>query len=197
MFPALHSLLRKKWPRILLATALLPGGLVAAGLWFAPSLLEVRSAPRPADVLVVLGGDTGQRALLAADLYHQGMVPRIIVSGHGDAEEKKSRLTAKGVPESVIELEADSTSTQENAAFTVRRLVESKAKRAVIVTSWFHSRRARNCFRHYAPGIEFISVSPAAAPSKSRWPGKELRGQILWEYAKSSWYWLRYGIRPF
>jgi uncharacterized SAM-binding protein YcdF (DUF218 family) len=31
------------------------------------------------------------------------------------------------------------------------------AKRVIIVTSWYHSRRALACFEHYAPDIKFYS----------------------------------------
>jgi len=93
-------------------------------------------------------------------------------------------------------LETESHTTKQNAEFSVKLLREMHVKRAVIVTSWFHSRRALNCFRHFAPDIEFVAAPTLADRPKRRWPNKDERGWVLAEYLKLAYYWPRYGICP-
>jgi uncharacterized SAM-binding protein YcdF (DUF218 family) len=128
---------------------------------------------------------------VAATLATNGLAPRLIASGTGDCEDMRRTLQKYGVRTNIIELECRSTSTQENGLFTVKLLREHKCKRVIIVTSWFHSRRALSCFRKYAPEMEFISV-----PSPRTRPWKEERNYIAAEYAKMIIYALRYGIVP-
>jgi uncharacterized SAM-binding protein YcdF (DUF218 family) len=115
----------------------------------------------------------------------------VILSGTGDCEENAKLLKQFGATTNVVELECQSTSTQENALFTAKILGEHQCKRVIIVTSWFHSRRALSCFRKYAPDIEFISVP---APRTAAW--KYERNYIAAEYAKILVYAVRYGIFP-
>jgi uncharacterized SAM-binding protein YcdF (DUF218 family) len=61
------------------------------------------------------------------------------------------------VPEKVIMLECGSHTTRENAEFSIPLLRQIGAHRVIIVTSWYHSRRALMCFEHYAPDIKFYS----------------------------------------
>jgi uncharacterized SAM-binding protein YcdF (DUF218 family) len=79
----------------------------------------------------------------------------------------------------------------------VKLLRERHVTRAVIVTSWFHSRRALNCFRHYAPEIDFTASPTVLDRPKSHCPDRYERAWVLSEYLKLLGYWVRYGIRPF
>jgi uncharacterized SAM-binding protein YcdF (DUF218 family) len=88
-------------------------------------------------------------------------------------------LEKRGVPTNAIIIECESSSTQENAEFTVPILRRNGFTNVTLVTLWFHSRRALSCFRKYAPEIEFISVP---APRTAAW--KYERGYIAAEYAK-------------
>lgn len=47
----------------------------------AKAWLREESVPARADVIVVLGGESGQRVIGAAELYHAGVAPRVFVSG--------------------------------------------------------------------------------------------------------------------
>ncbi|HEY5910305.1 MAG TPA: hypothetical protein VJA21_06840, partial [Verrucomicrobiae bacterium] len=69
---------------------------------------------------------------------------------------------------------------------------------AVLVTSWYHSRRALQTFRKEAPDIRFYS-----RPSYFGYPGsadavnaKGLRWYAWAEYVKLLGYWVVYGVRP-
>jgi uncharacterized SAM-binding protein YcdF (DUF218 family) len=167
---------------------------VPASLFFSTNILLVEGAPAQADAIVVLGGETVQRPTRALELYQQGAATNVIISGEGDCEGVRITLEGKGVPAAAIRLECESRTTRENAKFTVPLLRAQNAKRVVIVTSWFHSRRALHCFQHYAPEIEFISRPTTADLPRHHWPGKWERKRVLTEYIKVMYYWIRFGI---
>lgn len=175
---------------LVIALLLLVLALVA-GFSLAEQLLRVSHTPKPADAVVVLGGEPITRTRAAASLLTNGFAPRVILSGRGDCEANRSHLKQLGVRTNVVELECQSTTTQENALFTIKLLREHKCQRVILVTSWFHSRRALSCFRKYAPEIEFISVP---APRTAAW--KYERHYIAAEYAKIMVYLFRFGIWP-
>jgi uncharacterized SAM-binding protein YcdF (DUF218 family) len=147
---------RRKILKILLA---LFAGLLLAGLtafFFPQQVLTVDSGPVKADVLIVLGG-TSDRAMRAVELFKAGEAPLIICTGYGDADANEAYLTNSGVTKAAIWLEPKSRTTRENAKLTITMLHAHHLKSAIIVTSWYHSRRALACFEHYAPDIKFYS----------------------------------------
>lgn len=181
-------------------TFALLGLLAAAGVvgWLFPlQILYLDSGDVRADVLVVLGGGAQERPARAAELFRSGAAPRIIVSGAGDCTNNLLILMAAGVPGRAIELEGRSETTRENAAFSIALLRAAGAKSAIIVTSWYHSRRALACFEHYAPDIKFYSRPSRNAYPRSEWSHAGLWHYIRAEYLKIPGYWLRYGICPF
>jgi uncharacterized SAM-binding protein YcdF (DUF218 family) len=90
-------------------------------------------------------------------------------------------------------LECGSHTTLENAKFSVPLLRKLGAKRVIIVTSWYHSRRALACFKHFAPEIQFYSRPVEYQYNQWHRPG----GYAREEYKKLLGYWLRYGVCPF
>ena len=173
------------------------GLLAAAGmvsLFFPQQVLCVESGDVHADALVVLGGGFGERTARAAELFRQGAAPKVIVSGAGDCMQL---LTNMHVPASAIQLESGSKTTRENAEFSVSLLRADGVRRAIIVTSWYHSRRALSCFRHYAPEIEFYSRPSYSNYARSTWSRAGIWRDVRAEYMKIPGYWLRYGICPF
>jgi uncharacterized SAM-binding protein YcdF (DUF218 family) len=167
---------------------------VVASLFFSANILLVEDAPAQGDAIVVLGGETVHRPARALELYQQGAATNVFISGEGDCEGVRITLEGKGVPASAIRLECESRTTRENAKFTVPLLRAQNAKRVIIVTSWFHSRRALHCFQHYAPEIQFISRPTNADLPRHHWPAKWERKRILTEYVKVMYYWIRFGI---
>ena len=127
------------------------------------------STTRQFDAVAVLGGGVGgrgslrpsdqlsplslQRTVCGADLFTQGVAPRIIFSG-GDASvfgqgpveamEMKRLALRLGVPEEAILLEGQSRNTYEQAVGTRQLLGEASV---VVVTSASHIPRAVGLFR--------------------------------------------------
>jgi uncharacterized SAM-binding protein YcdF (DUF218 family) len=187
---------RKLIKRTALVAFLLLLLLVAAAIFFPQPFLCVDSGPVKADVIVVLGGGLHERPERAAELFKEHAAPRIIVSGLGDCENHRRLLVQAGVPANAIELETQSRTTRENAQFTVKLLHEQKLSRVILVTSWYHSRRALACFQHYAPEIKFYSRPSYFASARADWSHNRIGSRIRLEYVKLLGYWVRYGVCP-
>ena len=185
---------RCKWVSAILG---LLAGLSWLGFSFPQQMLCIDSGDVRADAMVVLGGRTNERPAMAAELFLSGAAPKIVVSGTGDCTNSLHILLAAGVPARSIELECMSKTTQENAEFSIALLRAQGAKSAIIVTSWYHSRRALRCFRHYAPDIQFYSRPSHASYARSEWSHAGTWRFIRAEYLKIPGYWMRYGICPF
>ena len=117
-------------------------------------------APERADCMIVLGGgldrNTGEplstlayRLDRAVGLFDEGYAPAIIVSGGqgadeiiSEAESMRNYLLRHGVPENAIIMEAQSTTTRENMAYSKAIMDENGYKSALIVTSDYHLWRA-------------------------------------------------------
>lgn len=185
--------------RLIVALALLATLLIGASvLWLFPQqVLTVDSGPGKADVIVVLGGGLTERPKRAAELFEAGEAPLVLCSGLGDCESNRRLLEQGGVPRTAIQLECESKNTSENARFTIKLLRESGTKRVIIVTSWYHSRRALNCFEHYAPDLTFYSRPSYFANARAEWKPQGIEGYIRLEYLKNLGYWVRYGVSPF
>ena len=136
------------------------------------------SATPAADLIVVLGGGlegptaerpvadfnhAADRLYYAAELFHAGKAPAILVSGGSvwglstetEAEASAAVLQRLGVPGGRLRLERDSRNTRENAVFS--RMLAAETQRILLVTSASHMRRAQGSFE--AVGF---TVIPAA-----------------------------------
>ncbi len=181
--------------RIALAVVFLAVTLAGAAFLFPQQVLTIDSGPVQADALVVLGGDQG-RAERAAELYHQGAAPAIVVTGYGDCLLNIRTLQRQGVPADAIIAEPAALTTLENATKSVPLLRALRAHRVIIVTSWYHSRRALACFRHVAPDLQFFS-RPSYDHYQPNPPNRTgYAWQINYEYVKLVGYWFHYGVWP-
>jgi len=177
---------------------LLLAPVVLVAYFYPEKFLCVDSGPAAADVIVVLGGGAHeQRAERAAELFRQRAAPRILISGAGDDEINRLILLQNGVPAGAIEVEGDSTTTRENAEFTLKRLRAEKVRSVILVTSWYHARRALKTFEHYAPGLKFYSRPSYGAFDRADWPRHGSGRRMRLEFLKLPGYWLRYGVNPF
>ena len=180
------------------ALALLLAAALGAGYFWGVPLLHVPPSGAAAQVAVVLGGDPNGRPFRALEVFKAGRARQILVSGNGDNDFIRDRLVLAGVAADAIAQEPRSRNTKENAEFSVDWLRQHSVTSAVVVTSWYHSRRAMACFRHYAKGDIELSSAPAysgvqlgARPSVYDLPA------VYLEYLKIGWYALRYRIWAF
>lgn len=117
-----------------------------------------------ADALIVLGDDNfyADRGTRGAQLFREGKAPVIVVSGRrlrpnaGIAELMEHDLIERGVPrDKIARFVHDADSTVEEAQALTRLAKEKKWHSVIVVTSNFHTRRARYIFRRVFPqGVE-------------------------------------------
>lgn len=191
---------------LLLATALL---LVAArlgpprvGQWLAYTLHIER-----ADAIVVLAGGNPGRIMRAITLYKQGLAPELWHTGNVWAPDKimppaqsGAQLAIEhGVPAEAIHLLATTNTwgdSQEIAVLAKERQVQS----ILIVTDWWHSRRALCAIKKQlaGSGIAVYYAPPTDPPysPENWWHHKRGRITVFQELGKIGFYWVRYGVAP-
>ncbi len=123
-----------------------------------------------ADALIVLGDDNfyADRVTRAAQLFREGKAPLVVASGRrlrpnaGIAELMEHDLVERGVPrDKIIRFSHDGDSTLEEAQSLVRIVKERKWHSVIVVTSNFHTRRARYIFLHVFPQGMAVRVASA------------------------------------
>jgi uncharacterized SAM-binding protein YcdF (DUF218 family) len=120
------------------------------------------SDPRsPADAVVVLAGGEGERLRAAIERWRAGDVGAMLIVGTSSpvlevyagedsltmAEAKRRIAIKKGVPPEKVLVALGPTSTYEEAVRTFELCRERGWRRLIVVTSPFHTRRARATFR--------------------------------------------------
>jgi uncharacterized SAM-binding protein YcdF (DUF218 family) len=134
------------------------------------SFLVDSQPAQPADLIVVLGGDFwGPRVLTGAELARRGFAPVALLSGppyNGQPQGELSVdfLVQKGYSRQLFQVFANQArSTISEAAALRSELDRRHARRVLLVTSNYHSRRATIVLSLFCPGVKFISV-PAPDP---------------------------------
>jgi uncharacterized SAM-binding protein YcdF (DUF218 family) len=125
------------------------------------------------DIILALGSNDLRVADYAAELYLQGWAPLLMFSGNAGAltRERFNRPEAelfaeialrRGVPQSAMLIEAESTNTGENVVFS-RQLLDSKGidpDSLILVQKPYMERRAYATFLNFWPGRRVIVTSP-------------------------------------
>ncbi|HEX4542166.1 MAG TPA: YdcF family protein [Candidatus Acidoferrum sp.] len=123
-----------------------------------------------ADALIVLSDDNfyADRATRAAELFREGKAPLIVASGRrlrpnaGIAELMEHDLVERGVPrDKILRFTHDANSTLEEAEAVVKLAKTRKWHKIIVVTSNYHTRRARYIFDRVFP--QDIEVRVASA----------------------------------
>jgi uncharacterized SAM-binding protein YcdF (DUF218 family) len=207
------------WYRCLLTLLGVPFVLLVVGLltagWWLPGLghwLQQPSQPAPADVIVVLAGDR-ERIVHGIDLYKQGLADEIWYTGDvtftiapipNESQTARQYAIEQGVPATAITL-LPSTSTWEDALAIRAHMDERGVDNILLVTSWYHSRRALCIMRRHldlATGTH--QMSWYAVPTDSYhynpdnwWQHEFGLVNVQNEFIKFGHYWLAYGLCPF
>ncbi|MGQ9525185.1 MAG: YdcF family protein [Armatimonadota bacterium] len=161
---------RRRWLLWALGAAVLLALLHRPILTAAASALILSEPPRKADFIVVLSGvANGEREAYAAQLFHRGLAPKVLVCGcwiawkTNEADAMAAHLRHLGVPPSSILIEGDSYSTYTQALRCLLILRRHKARSILLVTSPTHSRRAARIFRQVL-GTAGIVVASCPVP---------------------------------
>ena len=176
------------WGVVVIVTAIGWAYLIHSAIW----RLSVNAPLASADWIVVLGGESAARVIGAAELYHKGVAPNVFVSGTGDCLLNARRIEMAGVPAANIRHECSSETTYENAIYTRQSLSQFKPANIVLVTSWWHTRRALRVFQQAWPDVQFGVAGVVPGDISYDWLPIHESGVLTLEYVKSVWYWLRY-----
>jgi uncharacterized SAM-binding protein YcdF (DUF218 family) len=175
----------------LLAAILFHSAILAA----LGSYLVTAGPPEKADIAFVLAGDfNGNRVLKAAEMIRQGYAPQVLVSGpaglygHYECDLAIPFAEKAGYPASYfLHLEHHAHSTVEEAGVAVPEFRRRGAKRVLLISSDYHTRRAARIFHKAAPDITFYVV---AAPDfyftiDGWWRNREGRKTFAIEWMKT------------
>jgi hypothetical protein len=179
-----------------LAWALLGGLSIGLGAKAGAFLLV--DAPLPADVILVLAGETDRRPERALELLAQGYGKRVVLDVPTNAKIYQSteiQLAQKyiqNLPQaaSVTICPIDGLSTKDESKDAEKCLAREGGKSVLIVTSDFHTRRALSVFRREIPGREY-SVAAAHDDSKfgvKWWAHRQWAKTVLDEWLRLIWW---------
>jgi len=190
------------WKWVLLVV--LAGGVWVSRSWWLTGVGEflVRGQePRQADVVIVLAGDGyGHRLLKGAELVRGGYAPLLLVDGpylaYGVSEADLAGAwgVRQGVPREIMALlPMRVRSTVEEVQFLNQELGRRGVKRALVVTSNFHTRRARAVLERF--GLKDVEYTVVAARDedfdpKDWWRSRNAKKVLFLEYAKLVNWWL-------
>jgi uncharacterized SAM-binding protein YcdF (DUF218 family) len=122
------------------------------------------------DALLLLGDDNffADRATRASELYRQKLAPVVVASGRrlrpsaGIAELMEHDLIERGVPKDrIIRFPQDADNTREEALALLALVTENNWRRVIVVTSNYHTRRARYIYQHVFPPSVTVRVASA------------------------------------
>jgi uncharacterized SAM-binding protein YcdF (DUF218 family) len=139
-------------------------------LRFAGEAWIVEDPLERADAIIVLSDDNfyADRAQHAADLYRHSMAPLIVASGRrlrpyaGVAELMEHDLVERGVPkDKIIRIAHTADNTREEAEVLAPLVAQRKWRSVIVVTSTYHTRRARYIFTRIFPAETKVRVTGA------------------------------------
>jgi uncharacterized SAM-binding protein YcdF (DUF218 family) len=122
------------------------------------------------DAIVVLSDDNfyADRATRASQVYRQGLGPIVVASGRrlrpyaGIAELMEHDLIERGVPkDKILRVAHDADNTREEAKALAQVAKQKKWRSVIVVTSNYHTRRARYIFSHIFPEDIKIRITGA------------------------------------
>src|SRR5215467_15586015 len=132
--------------------------------------LIVEDSLEKSDAIIILSDDNfyADRATRAAELFRQNLAPVVVASGvrlrpnAGIAELMTHDLIERGVPKAnILPFPQDADNTKEEAEF-LRKLVQSKNwKTVIVVTSNYHTRRAKYIFKKVFPRDVSVGIASA------------------------------------
>jgi uncharacterized SAM-binding protein YcdF (DUF218 family) len=171
---------------------------------------HLRHKPRPADVMIVLGTNDTRVADYGAELYQQGLAPRVVVTGgvahtndllatHWDRSEAEvfaDILLARGVPRECLLLEKQASNTAQNIAYSKRLLGDPPPQSILYVCKPFMPRRVYATHAVEWPEVpvtvaswesSFASYCHAALPQEKILNILMGDTQRLWIYARKGY----------
>ena len=180
--------------------------MIGAAVWHAASFLAAPAgAPQPADCIVALGGDSGDRVAKVLELYRRGLAPLILLTGVEDspAEVRTAYLTWRaeylvkaGVPAAALLYDLHSANSREEASNTLALARARGWKRVMVVSDPPHMRRLSlawsKAFRGAEPAYTLVASEPPWWHERAWWQSEHAAQFVITEYIKIGYYLARY-----
>lgn len=157
------------------------------------SFLSAASPIHKVDLIVALGGGGEERKEKAARIFKRGYAPKLLFL---DRNIPISHYKQFGVPpESICNCSPQIARNTYEEAISVLDVAKKKNLNSIlIVTSFYHLRRAAYSFRRVFRGsgvqLFFSSARPAHFDETNWWRSPSLRRDVLHEYIGLVYYWL-------
>jgi hypothetical protein len=172
--------------------------LLLAGFAVNAGRILVVDKPEPSDVIVVLAGETDRRPARALQLLNEGYATEMMIDVPAAArlfsftETELAQRYVQSLPQAgqIRVCPIVGLSTKDEAKDIDRCLAGRKSDRVLIVTSDFHTRRARAILRHELPGKQW---SVAAAYDDTQfgtrwWSHRQWAKTCLDEWLRLLWW---------
>ncbi len=172
--------------------------------------LERGDSPVPVDYILILPGDQNTRPFAAAAMVNAGLAKAILIPRNRPSPQELDNIIPPNhevirkicllqqVPEDkIIILPGESDSTVDDARVAVEFLKDLPEAKIAVVTSFYHTRRARIALENvYGDAIRrfvFLSVPTDGFGPEDWWKSQTGTFLILSEYVKLLLYWIQYG----
>ena len=175
------------------------------GLGYVRDWLSAADRPEKADAILVLGGGFS-RPFEAADLYRQGLAPKVYVSAvkrdpqyrlldqagipfPREEDIVRQVLIKKGVPAGAIALFGKGSISTADEAQAARAIFGGRRAKLLVVSSPYHLRRARIIFTDALPTADIRMIATSYDPfPASWWKDQDSARNVLLELAKIVFY---------
>jgi uncharacterized SAM-binding protein YcdF (DUF218 family) len=158
-----------------------------------------------ADVIVILGGDTGSRLSAALEFYRRGLAPKLFLAGVESDDLstynpmlnlRLQYLLAQGVPREAIVVDRQSSNSWEEAANTLKLMHDSGWHKALVISDPPHLRRLSwvwsKVFVQADPAFVLVASRPSWWHSRDWWHDEKSGVFVLMEVIKLGYY---YAVR--
>jgi uncharacterized SAM-binding protein YcdF (DUF218 family) len=173
--------------------------------------LIVSDRLQPADVIVLLNSDVNTRPFQVARLYQQGLAPLVLIARSestptvdlglvpNDTDISVAVMEKLGVPADkiiILPFPGGVTSTFDEANAVRQYVTAHQTRRIILVTSAFHTRRARWTFEKTLAGLpvnlEMVAVPYAGFDQTNWWKNETGLITLNNEYIKWFYYLFKY-----
>lgn len=190
-----------KFVLLLICSAVAFAGIVFLSLGLVVSFQAGK--PRQADVIVVLGGDSGLRVEKGAELYNEGFAPHVLLTGidakfyrPGHPNWRERRMRALGVPKKAIKVDTESETTWEEAVNASETMQKNGWKHALVVSDPPHMLRVHQTwskvFEGSSKSVTLVSTNPEWWNPLLWWKNRTSYRFVVSEIKKNIYYYAVY-----
>jgi hypothetical protein len=156
---------------------LIVGGVFIVTLGAISGRFLIVNQPRKSDVIVVIAGETDRRPARGLELLDEGYAPKLILDVPAEAKIYQwsqleiARKYIEGLPQaaSILICPIYGLSTKDEARDAARCLHGVTARKILLVTSDFHTRRALSIFNRVWPAEYSVAATFDATHFGSQW----------------------------